>query len=157
MSLVQPHHPAKIGVIFLGRKRPGFDMEWGRQMEQRVRDLLTRLPIEVFEPSEKVVDDNTLRCAVELFRKQQVDAVAVLQSTMGDGRLAPTLAQLWPEPLLLWATPERPDGEMISSCSLVARMPGRRRCGRWDMASSWFTAIRTVRKRKRVSSTRYDW
>src|ERR1019366_8539320 len=37
----------------------------------------------------------------------------------GDGRLAPTLAQLWPDPLLIWATPEKPDGDMISSCSLV--------------------------------------
>src|ERR1700758_1888611 len=38
---------------------------------------------------------------------------------MGDARLAPTLAQLWPHPLILWATPEKPDGDMISSCSLV--------------------------------------
>jgi L-fucose isomerase-like protein len=38
---------------------------------------------------------------------------------MGDGRLAPTLAQLWPDPLVIWATPEKPDGDMISSCSLV--------------------------------------
>lgn len=119
MSLVQPQYLPRIGVIFLGRKRPGFDMEWGRQMEQRVRDLLGRLPIEVYEPQEKAVDDQTLRCAVDLFRKQRVDSVAVLQSTMGDGRLAPTLAQLWPDPLLLWATPENPQGEMISSCSLV--------------------------------------
>ncbi len=119
MSPVQPHRPEKIGVIFLGRKRPGFDMEWGKQKEQRVRDLLTRLPIQVFEPHEKAVDDDTLRRAVAHFREQQVEAVAVLQSTMGDGRLAPTLAQLWPEPILLWATPENPEGDMISSCSLV--------------------------------------
>jgi L-fucose isomerase-like protein len=38
---------------------------------------------------------------------------------MGDGRLAPTLAQLWPNPLVLWATPEKQEGDMISSCSLV--------------------------------------
>jgi len=38
---------------------------------------------------------------------------------MGDGRLAPTMAQLWPDPVIFWATPEKPDGDMISSCSLV--------------------------------------
>jgi L-arabinose isomerase len=38
---------------------------------------------------------------------------------MGDARLAPTLAQLWPDPLILWATPEKQEGDMISSCSLV--------------------------------------
>jgi L-fucose isomerase-like protein len=43
----------------------------------------------------------------------------LLQTTMGDGRLAPTLAQLWPDPLILWATPEKQEGDMISSCSLV--------------------------------------
>jgi L-fucose isomerase-like protein len=50
---------------------------------------------------------------------QKVDVIVLLQTTMGDARLAPTLAQLWPEPLILWATPEKQDGDMISSCSLV--------------------------------------
>src|SRR5262249_3496230 len=50
---------------------------------------------------------------------QAVDAVVVLQTTMGDGRLAPALTQLWPDPILLWATPENQEGDMISSCSLV--------------------------------------
>ena len=27
----------KLGVIFIGRRRPGFDMDWGRAMEERVR------------------------------------------------------------------------------------------------------------------------
>jgi L-arabinose isomerase len=49
----------------------------------------------------------------------EVDALIVLQATMGDGRLAPTLAQLWPAPIILWATPENQVGDMISSCSLV--------------------------------------
>src|SRR5512146_3162077 len=52
-------------------------------------------------------------------KNEQADAVVVLQTTMGDGRLAPTLAQLWPDPIILWATPEKADGDMISSCSLV--------------------------------------
>jgi L-fucose isomerase-like protein len=38
---------------------------------------------------------------------------------MADGRLAPTLAQLWLDTPVFWATPEKADGDMISSCSLV--------------------------------------
>lgn len=28
----------KLGLLFLGRKRPGFDMDWGADMEVKVRD-----------------------------------------------------------------------------------------------------------------------
>ncbi len=108
-----------LGLIFLGRRRPGFDMEWGRQMEDRVRRSLKQSELSVFEPAEKAVDDASLRASLAACEAQKVDAVALLQTTMGDGRLAPTLAQLWPDPLILWATPEKPDGDMISSCSLV--------------------------------------
>jgi L-fucose isomerase-like protein len=111
--------PLKVGVIFLGRKRPGFDMEWGRQMEGRVRDRLLRTGYAVAEPTEKAVDETTLRRGMAEFERQDLDAIILLQTTMGDGRLAPTMAQLWPGPLVLWATPEKPDGDMISSCSLV--------------------------------------
>jgi len=73
----------------------------------------------VVEPAEKAVDDASIRRAVAACAEQGAQALLLLQTTMGDGRLAPTLAQLWPDPLLLWATPEKPDGDMISSCSLV--------------------------------------
>jgi L-fucose isomerase-like protein len=109
----------KLGVIFLGRRRPGFDMEWGKQMEERVRERLRQTEFALFEPPEKAVDDASIRQAVAACEAQGVDAIAVLQTTMGDGRLAPTLAQLWPDPIILWATTEKPDGDMISSCSLV--------------------------------------
>ena len=39
--------------------------------------------------------------------------------SMADGRMAPTLAQIWPHPPVFWATPEKQEGDMISSCSLV--------------------------------------
>jgi L-arabinose isomerase len=109
----------KIGVIFLGRRRPGFDMDWGRATEQRVRGWLQKSEFTVVEPGEKAVDDASLRRSVAACEEAKVNAIVVLQTTMGDGRLAPTLAQLWPDPIILWATPERPDGDMISSCSLV--------------------------------------
>jgi L-fucose isomerase-like protein len=109
----------KVGVIILGRRRPGFDMEWGRQMEERVRTWLPKTGFSIFAPTEKAVDDASLRGVVASCEREHVDAIVLLQTTMGDGRLAPTLAQFWRDPLILWATPENPEGEMISSCSLV--------------------------------------
>jgi L-fucose isomerase-like protein len=109
----------KLGVIFLGRRRPGFDMEWGRHMEERVRRCLQGTGFTAVEPSEKAVDEPSFRQTLAGFEAVRVEAIVVLQTTMGDGRLAPTLAQIWPDPVVLWATPEKPDGDMISSCSLV--------------------------------------
>ena len=109
----------KVGVVFLGRRRPGFDMEWGKQMEARVRGSLAKSDFEFFEPSEKAVDDPSLRRVMAECEAQKIDALVLLHTTMGDARLSQTLAQLWPDPLILWATPEKPDGDMISSCSLV--------------------------------------
>src|ERR1039458_4181089 len=119
MSAATNHTPPKLGAIFLGRRRPGFDMEWGKQQEEKTRSWLRRGQFALFEPAEKAVDDASMRRAVAACAEQGVQALLLLQTTMGDGRLAPTLAQLWPDPLLLWATPEKPDGDMISSCSLV--------------------------------------
>jgi L-fucose isomerase-like protein len=113
------NNPIKVGVLFLGRRRPGFDMDWGKQMEERVRQTLKRPTFSIFEPSEKAIDDASLRRCMDACEEQKVDAIVLLQATMGDGRLAPTLAQLWPHPLILWATPENQQGDMISSCSLV--------------------------------------
>jgi len=117
--MIKTNSQFKVGVIFLGRRRPGFDMEWGKVMEQSVRGWLHKTDFDVFEPAEKVVDNASLRWVMAACQDQKVDVIALLQTTMGDGRLAPTLAQLWPDPLILWATPENQQGDMISSCSLV--------------------------------------
>jgi L-fucose isomerase-like protein len=108
-----------VGIIALGRRRPGFDMEWGRQMENRARRALQEMQFTLFEPPEKAIDELSLRNALRACEEQGVDSIVLLQTTMGDGRLAPTLAQIWRDPAVLWATPEKPDGDMISSCSLV--------------------------------------
>ena len=109
----------ELGVIFLGRRRPGFDMEWGKRQEEKVRGWLNKAKFTVIEPAQKAIDEPSMRQAVATCSEQGAEALVLLQTTMGDGRLAPTLAQLWPDPLVLWATPEKPDGDMISSCSLV--------------------------------------
>ncbi len=94
-------------------------MEWGRQQEEKTRAWLREAGFPVVEPAEKVVDEPSMRRAVAVFAEQGAEVLVVLQTTMGDGRLAPTLAQRWPDPIVLWATPEKSDGDMISSCSLV--------------------------------------
>jgi L-fucose isomerase-like protein len=109
----------KLGLLFLGRKRPGFDPAWGARMEQQVRAAVASTVFEVVEPPEKVVDDPSLRRALDGFRQSGVETVVALQTTMADARMAPTLAQLWRDPILLWATPENPQGDLVSSCSLV--------------------------------------
>src|SRR5690349_8288612 len=116
-----PPDPVKVGLVFIGRRRPGFDIDWGRAMEDRVRGQLKKSGFTIFEPGEKAVDDPSLRRSLAVCEAGKIDAIVVLQTTMGDARLAPTLAQLWPDPIILWATPEKPDGHMISSCSLVDR------------------------------------
>lgn len=88
-------------------------------MEARVRGWLKQAGLSAYEPAEKVIDEGSLRRAVATCEREGAEVMVLLQTTMGDGRLAPTLAQLWPDPLVLWATLEKPNGDMISSCSLV--------------------------------------
>jgi L-fucose isomerase-like protein len=106
-------------------------MEWGRQMEDRVRGGLRQSGFAVFEPSEKAIDDASFRRALAACEEGHADVIVLLQTTTGDGRLAPTLAQLWPDAPVLWATPENPDGDMVSSCSLVG-------------AHAWATTLRQM-------------
>src|ERR1051325_6439175 len=115
----QKNIPLKLGVICIGRRRPGFDMNWGKAMEQRAREWFGKSGFAIFEPNEKAVDDASLRRSMSACEAEKIDAIIVLQTTMGDARLAPTLAQLWRDPIIFWATPENSQGDMISSCSLV--------------------------------------
>jgi len=109
----------KLALIFLGRKRPGFDPEWGAAMEDRVRAGVTGGGFEIVEPPEKTVDEPSLRQAVAACAQSGADVLVALQTTMADARMVPTLAQSWPHPVVLWATPENPAGDKVSSCSLV--------------------------------------
>ena len=109
----------KVAAVFLGRKRPGFDMEWGEGIEAEVRAFLAGSGYDVLVAEDKVVDDASLRGVLTKCAQENCDVLIVLQTTMGDARLAPIMAQLWDGPIVLWATPENPAGKMISSCSLV--------------------------------------
>ncbi len=94
-------------------------MDWGAGIEVAVREAVTQSSFDVFEPSKKAVDDASLREVMAECGNAGVDAIVLLQTTMADGRMAPTLAQIWPHPPIFWASPENPVGDMISSCSLV--------------------------------------
>jgi L-fucose isomerase-like protein len=119
MSPSKSDKSIKIGLLFLGRKRPGFDMDWGAEMEIKVREAVNQSSFSVFEPSQKAVDEASLRKVVSECKEAGVNVLILLQTTMADGRMAPTLAQIWPHPPIFWATPEKQEGDMISSCSLV--------------------------------------
>ena len=108
-----------VGLAFSGRKRPGFDQEYGARMERQVREALKGLPVRVTEADRKLVDEQSAREVLARFHETGVDVPLFLQCTMGDGRLVPTIASRWGAPVVLWATPENPEGSMISSCSLV--------------------------------------
>ncbi|MEW6356590.1 MAG: L-fucose/L-arabinose isomerase family protein [Planctomycetota bacterium] len=109
----------KVGVLFLRRKRPGFDPDWGKEMEAAARAQLSKMSLAVFMPEEPIVDGPSLRRALEECSEVDVEILIALQTTMSDGRIAPILGQLWDAPVVLWATPEKQKGSMISACSLV--------------------------------------
>lgn len=109
----------KLGVIFFGRKRPGFDPQWGEQMEQAAKVAIADAEYGAVVWDQHVVDDASLRSALAGLRSAGANVLVVLQPTMSDGRFAPVMGQLWGDPVVLWATPERQDYSMISACSLV--------------------------------------
>ena len=110
----------RVGFLVIGRKRPGFDAEWHQIIETAAWKALQSISSMPARPETRVVDHATLQEALQQIQNARCDALVVLQPTMGDGRLAPIIAQAWNAPLVLWATPERPDGNKVSACSLVA-------------------------------------
>ncbi|MBU0616864.1 MAG: L-fucose/L-arabinose isomerase family protein, partial [Planctomycetes bacterium] len=103
----------------LGRRRPGFDPEWASLIVARLTEQLRTGPFVAYRPEAPIVDEASLEAAVAECQGKGVSTLVVLQPTMSDGNLAVALDRLWPGPLVLWATPEKPEGSMISSCSLV--------------------------------------
>jgi L-fucose isomerase-like protein len=112
---------APLGVLLIGRKRPGFDQQWNEIIRGRALGALTALGFESVGAESPVVDDETIGRALDRMHQRGCRALVVLQPSLGAGQLAMTVMQRWPAPVVLWATPERPEGEKVSSCSLVAQ------------------------------------
>lgn len=110
-----------VGVLILGRKRPGFDQDWNREVTRRAITAIEELGLESIGPDAAVVDDASLAQALRRIRERGCDVLVMLQPSMGNGQLSLTLAQQWPGPIVLWATPERPGDGKVSSCSLVGQ------------------------------------
>jgi L-fucose isomerase-like protein len=111
----------KVGVLILGRKRPGFDQEWNQIICRRSIAALQSLGYTTVEADTPVVDDVSIVAALDKFQQAGCEALVMLQPSMGHGQLALTVAQRWPDPVVLWATPERPGDGKVSSCSLVGQ------------------------------------
>jgi len=107
----KPH----IGLIVLGRKRGGFDPEWGAEVRERAERAVKELGGSVACTVATDIAEFRKACA-EL---RPVDVFVLSQPTIADGRLAMAVLQEIAEPVVLWATPEKPTGEMISANSLV--------------------------------------
>ncbi|HEY6167096.1 MAG TPA: sugar isomerase, partial [Verrucomicrobiae bacterium] len=110
----------KLGLLIIGRKRPGFDMEWAKQIEAESLDTLNTLGFGAVTKV-RAVDDATLQESLAQLRAAGVNTLVVGQPTIGDGRLAPTIGQLWNDPVVLWATPERPGADKVTACALVGQ------------------------------------
>lgn len=108
-----------VGLLMVGRARPGFDPQWGEQVARAARRCTEALPWPVVESSAPATDEPSMQQALDELRAAGCRSLVLLQPTMGDGRLLPTLIQRWPEPIVLWATTERQDSDRVSACTLV--------------------------------------
>ena len=111
----------KLGVLLIGRKRPGFDQEWNKVMRGRAAEAFDALGYDVVGQDTPAPDDAAVASVLTRIKDAGCDALLVLQPSIGNGQLAVTLAQHWPRPVVLWATPERQDSDRVSSCSLVGQ------------------------------------
>lgn len=110
-----------VGLLILGRKRPGFDQEWNKLVSKRAVATLESLGYTCIGHDVHLVDDASLNTALERIRAAGCESLVMLQPSMGNGQLALSLSQAWPGPIVLWATPERPGDGKVSSCSLVGQ------------------------------------
>ncbi|MBI5774538.1 MAG: sugar isomerase [Verrucomicrobia bacterium] len=113
-------HAPKLGLLIIGRKRPGFDLEWAKQIEAESLDTLHALGLGPVAKA-RAVDDDSLQQALAQLRAAGVNTLIVGQPTIGDGRLAPTIGHIWNDPVVLWATPERPGADKVTACALVGQ------------------------------------
>lgn len=111
----------RLGVLILGRKRPGFDQEWNQEVCNQCVVSLKELGFECVGAEAPVVDDATTHAVLDKIEEARCEALLLLQPSIAHGQLALTVMQRWRGPVVLWATPERPGDGKVSSCSLVGQ------------------------------------
>lgn len=67
------------------------------------------------------MDDETIHASMDEIESAKCHALIVIQPSLTDGQFALTISQRWSNPIILWATPERPGDGKVSSCSLVGQ------------------------------------
>jgi L-fucose isomerase-like protein len=108
----------KIAVFFIGRKRPGFDPEWGAFLVREIQSQLVQSPFETIF-FHGIADEKAMREAIVASQQAGVKAVILCQPTMGDGNLWPILISDWNGAVIVWATPENLQNTRVSACGLV--------------------------------------
>ncbi|MFW5807203.1 MAG: sugar isomerase, partial [Spirochaetota bacterium] len=68
-----PRRP-RLGILFLGRKRAGFDPAWGAEIRKRIRAFVSEQSLEAVIPFDNIADDPTLRDGIAQCRAAGVDA-----------------------------------------------------------------------------------
>jgi L-fucose isomerase-like protein len=112
---------APLGVLVIGRKRPGFDQQWNEMIRRQASEAIAAMGFDAVGAESPVVDDATIGQALDRIDARGCRALIVLQPSLGHGQLAFAVMQRWGGPVVLWATPERQESEKVSSCSLVAQ------------------------------------
>jgi L-fucose isomerase-like protein len=111
----------KVGVLIFGRKRPGFDQEWSAAIREGCRKTLAGLGFTCVGADGVVLDHESVVAALDAIKREGCSALIVIQPSLADGQFALTVSQRWQDPVVLWATPERPGDGKVSSCSLVGQ------------------------------------
>ena len=110
-----------LGVLVIGRKRPGFDQQWNAIIRERALAGLKSLGYACVGAETPVADDHAMADVLGLIRQRGCGELLVLQPSIGNGQLMMTFMQHWAGPVVLWATPERQESADVSSCSLVGQ------------------------------------
>lgn len=121
METQQIKSTAPVGVLMFGRKRPGFDQDWNAEVRDRCRQALDQLGVTCIGSDGVVMDDETVNGALDRIEQAGCRSLIIIQPSLADGQFAVTVSQRWRDPVILWATPERPGDGKVSSCSLVGQ------------------------------------
>ena len=110
-----------LGVLIFGRKRPGFDQQWNALIRERALSAMKGMGFTCIGSDEPVMDDDAIHLAMDKIKQAKCKALVVIQPSISDGQFALTIGQRWSDPVILWATPEKPGDGKVSSCSLVGQ------------------------------------
>ena len=81
---------SRLGVLIIGRKRPGFDQQWNEIMRAECMKRLDAMGFQAIGAETPVVDDQTIAVALEEISNSHCKALLVLQPSLGNGQLALT-------------------------------------------------------------------